>query len=132
MATVMVNIPLPVAPAQRQDRETASKLALVDKAEASLAEATRAAIAEYQTLVSDATRLSERAERYRLSVVTPAQQRTAAATAAYRSNQAPLTTLFEARHAEVEVQRKWLTLQKELAKTRAQLSFKPVMEGGAR
>ena len=34
-----VSIPLPVAPAQRQDRETAAKLALVDKAEAELAEA---------------------------------------------------------------------------------------------
>src|SRR5207248_1973542 len=39
MVTVGVNIPLAVAPAARQDRETASKLALIDKAEAELAEA---------------------------------------------------------------------------------------------
>ena len=34
--------------------------------------------------------------------------------------------LFEARHAEVELQRKLLVLQRDLAKTQAQLTFKPV------
>jgi hypothetical protein len=49
-------------------------------------------------------------------VLIPAQQRTAAATAAYRSNQASLATLFDARHAEVDVQRKLLGVRRELAK----------------
>ena len=40
--------------------------------------------------------------------------------------QVPLMTLFESRHAEVEVQRKLLALQRDLAKARAQLAFKPV------
>ncbi|KWT68532.1 Heavy metal RND efflux outer membrane protein, CzcC family [Variovorax sp. WDL1] len=35
-------------------------------------------------------------------------------------------TLFEARHAEVEVQRKRLTLQRDLAKVQAQLAFRPL------
>lgn len=124
-----VSIPLQVARDQRQDRETASKLALVDKAEADLAEATRAATGEYQALTSDVLRLRERVDRYRSNVVTPAQQRTAAATAAYRSNQASLMTLFEARHTEVEAQRKLLTLQRDLAKAQAQLVFKPLNPG---
>ena len=51
---------------------------------------------------------------------------TAATTAAYRSNQASLAMLFEARHAELEAQRKLLGLERDLAKTRAQLSFKPI------
>lgn len=131
MVSVGVSIPLQLAPAERQDRETASKLALVDKAEAELAEATRAATAEYRALASDAQRLQERIERYRSGVVTPAQQRTATAMAAYRSNQATLATLFEARHAEVEVQRKLLSMQRELAKAQAQLAFKPLVNGGA-
>ena len=58
----------------------------------------------------------------------PAQQRTAAALAGYRSNQVSLMTLFEARHAEVEVQRKLLALRRELAKAQAQLAFKPLVE----
>jgi outer membrane protein TolC len=131
MVSVGVSIPLQVAPAERQDRDTAAKLALVDKAEAELAEATRAATAEYRVLASDAQRLQERIERYRSGVVTPAQQRTAVAMAAYRSNQATLASLFEARHAEVEVQRKLLSLQRELAKAQAQLAYKPLVDGGA-
>ncbi|MGK6306166.1 TolC family protein [Variovorax sp. DT-64] len=126
MLSFGVGIPLPIAPGERQDRETAAKLALVDKAEAALAEATRAAAAEYQTLSSDAQRLQQRIERYQGGVAIPAEQRTAAATAAYRSNQAGLVTLFEARHAEVEAQRKILQLRRELAKVRAQLAFRPL------
>lgn len=129
MATFGVSIPLQVAPSERQDRETAAKLALADKAEAELEEATRAATAEYRTLAIDAQRLQERIERYRSGVLVPAGQRTAAATAAYRSNQGTLITLFEARHAEVEAQRKLLVLQRDLARTQAQLAFKPLAQG---
>ena len=131
MISFAVSIPIPVAPAQRQDRETASKLALLDKADADLVEAERAASAEYRALTSDARRLQERIEGYRASVVVPAEQRTAAAIAAYRSNQTSLVALFEARHAEVEMQRKLLALQRDLARTNAQLAFKP-LTGSAR
>lgn len=129
MATFGVSIPLQVAPSERQDRETAAKLALAEKAEAELEEATRAATAEYRTLASDAQRLRERIERYRSGVVAVAGQRTSAAIAAYRSNQGTLMTLFEARHAEVEAQRKLLVLQRDLARTQAQLAFKPLSPG---
>ena len=129
MLSFGVSIPIPIAREQRQDRDTASKLALVDKAEAELAEATRAATAEYQALASGAQRLSERIEHYRLSVVAPAGQRTVAALAGYRSNQTALMALFEARHAEVDAQRKLLSLQRDLAKAQAQLAFKPLAPG---
>jgi outer membrane protein TolC len=132
MVSVGVSIPLTVAPERRQDRDIASKLALTEKAEAALAEATRMATGEYRALASDAARLAERIERYRSTVVAVAQQRTVAAMAAYRSNQIPLMTLFEARHAEVEAQRKLLALQRDLAKTQAQLALKPILEGAAR
>ena len=132
MVSFGVSIPLPVSPAERQDRETASKLALVDKAEANLAEATRAAQAEHRGLTSDTGRLAERIRRYESSVVLAARQRTEAALAGYRSNQVTLMTLFEARHMEVEAQRKLLMLQRDLAKARAQLAFKPLVDGGVR
>ncbi|MBE7940721.1 MULTISPECIES: TolC family protein [Ramlibacter] len=130
LVSIGVNIPLPVSPSERQDRETAAKLALVEKAAASLEEALRMASAEYQGLASDAQRLANRVKRYRTGVVIPAQQRTEAALAGYRSNQVPLMTLFEARHAEVETRRKLLTLERDLAKVQAQLAFKTV-PGGA-
>lgn len=131
MVSFGVSIPLHVAPAQRQDRETAAKLALVDKAEAALSDATRNAIAEYQALRSDVDRLTQRIERYGPAVVTPAQQRTVAATAAYQSNQGSLVSLFAARHADVDAQGKLLSLQRDLAKAQAQLIFRPLNVGGA-
>jgi cobalt-zinc-cadmium efflux system outer membrane protein len=127
-----VRIPLPIAPAARQDRETAARLTLVDKAEAELEEARRAAAGEYAALVSDARRLQERMERFDAGVLTSLRQRTVATLAAYRSNQANLLMLFEARHAEVEAQRKLLSLRRELAKSQAQLAFKPISLGVAR
>lgn len=126
MVSVGVSIPLPVAPGERQDRDTAAKLALAEKAEADLAEASRAATAEYRSLRSDAQRLEQRIDRYRSGVVAPAGQRTAAATASYRSGQGSLVALFEARHAEVEAQRKLLALQRDLAKTQIQLAYRPL------
>jgi outer membrane protein TolC len=130
MVSVGVSIPLQVAPAQRQDRETASKLALVEKAEADLAEATRAANAEFESLLGDVQRLEKRIARYRASVVAPARQRIDAATAAYASNQVSLLTLFDARHAKVDAERKLLALQRDLAKTQVQLAFRPLSNGG--
>lgn len=126
LVSVGVNIPLPVAPAARQDRETAAKLALADKAEAELAEAKRAAQAEYRQLASDATRLSQRIASIEANVIAPAKQRTAATTAALASNQASLSMTFEARHMELEANRKLLMLQRDLARVQAQLAFKPL------
>ena len=131
MVSFGVTLPLPIAAAERQDRDTAAKLALADKAEADLAEAVRAAGAEYRTLAGDAERLQARVARYRTGVATPAAQRTAAATAGYRSNQASLVTVFEARHAELEAARRLLALERELAKTRARLVYRPLVAGGA-
>ena len=127
MVSVGVTIPLAIAPSERQDREAAAKLALVQKAEAELAEAMRTTVAEYQGLRSDDQRLQERVERYRTSVVSVAAQRTSAVTAAYRSNQASLVVLFEARHAEVDTRRKLLGLQRDLARIRVQLAFRPLL-----
>ncbi|MBW8755997.1 MAG: TolC family protein [Burkholderiales bacterium] len=126
-----VSIPLPIAPAARQDRETAAKLAMVEKADADLAEARRAAAGEYETLSSDARRLQERIERFQSAVLSPLKQRTAVTLAAYRASQASLVMLFEARHAEVEARRKLLALQRDLARTQARLVFKPLSRGAA-
>jgi len=131
MVSFGVSIPIPLSPSERQDRDTAAKLALADKAEAELAEATRVASAEYRALASDSERLEERIERYRLAVLTPARQRIAAATAAYASNQSSLVTLFEARHAEVDVQRKLLSLRRDLMRARLQMRLKPLEQGAA-
>ena len=129
MVTFGVSIPIPLSPAQRQDRDTAAKLALVDKLEADLADARRIAAAEFRSLLGDVRRLEERIERYRAGVITPAGQRTLVAKASYGSNQTSLVALFEARHAEVQAQRRLLSLRRDLARARAQLAYKPLIPG---
>ena len=131
MVSFGVSIPIPLSPSERQDRDTAAKLALAEKVEADLAEATRVAAAEYRALASDSQRLEERIQRYRAGVLAPATQRISAATAAYASNQSSLVTLFEARHAEVEVQRKLLSLQRDLMRAKLQMRLKPLEQGAA-
>ena len=42
-----------------------------------------------------------------------------------------LATVFEARHAEVEAQRKLIALQRDLSRTQAQLALKLILDGGA-
>jgi hypothetical protein len=42
------------------------------------------------------------------------------------ANQSTLAMAFEARHMDVEVQRKLLGLQRELARVQAQLAYKAV------
>jgi len=126
-----VSIPLALSASERQDRDTAAKLASAEKTEADLAEATRAASAEYRALASDSERLQERIERYRASVLTPVTQRISAATAAYASNQSSLVTLFEARHAEVVAQRKLLSLRRDAMRAKLQLRLKPLAQGAA-
>jgi outer membrane protein TolC len=130
MVSVGVNIPLAIAPGERQDQETAAKVALVDKAIAAHEESTRMAVAEFRALTSDAQRLTQRIAQYQTGVINPVKQRVQAALSGYRSNQVPLMALFEARYAEVQAQRKLLDLQRDLAKVQAQLAFKPV-SGGA-
>ncbi|MFM2119763.1 MAG: hypothetical protein RL722_1231 [Pseudomonadota bacterium] len=121
-----VSLPLPVAPDTRQDRETAAKLAMADRARAELAEAERVARAEHAALRSDADRLAQRLARYPAAVQAPLAQRSAATLAAYRSNTASLAMVFEARHAELEAERRLLALRRDLDKARAQLIFKPL------
>lgn len=132
MMSFGVSIPLALAPGERQDRDTAARLALVGKAEAELVEATRAATAEYRMLAGDAERLRQRIERYRAGVIEPAGQRIAAATAGYRSNQAGLGSVFEARHAELDARRKLLLLERDLARRQAQLAYRPIAPGAVR
>jgi cobalt-zinc-cadmium efflux system outer membrane protein len=71
LVSLGVNIPLPLAPEERQDRETAARQALVDRAEAELEEARRGAAAEHATLAGEAQRLQERIVRFEAGVLVP-------------------------------------------------------------
>ena len=85
---------------------------------------------EYRALLSDVQRLAG------ANLALPRfGARARAATHGERHCGVPLQSgepdgLFEARHAEVDVQRKLLALQRDLAKRQAQLAYRPIQAGG--
>jgi outer membrane protein TolC len=131
MVSFGVSIPIPLSPSEapgprhrRQARDGRQDRGQPRRSHAGCS-------AEYRALASDSRRLQERIERYRTGVLTPATQRISAATAAYASNQLSLAALFEARHAEVEVQRKLLFLRRDLTRAKLQMRLKPLEQGAA-
>ena len=117
MVSFGVSIPIPLSPVSGQDRETAAKLALADKAEADLAEATRAATAEYRMLISDSRApagphrsLSRRSAR--------ARNQRRGRPGCLRLEPGESRRPLRGRHAVVDAQRKVLSFQRELAKVK--------------
>ena len=86
----------------------------------------RSAGAEYQILTSDARRLQERIERYRAAVVAAGRATHIGGDRGVPFQPDAPGRAVRGRHAEVEAQRKLLSLQRDLAKAQAQLAFRPL------
>jgi outer membrane protein TolC len=123
MFSVGVAIPLQWDPKNRQDRELASKLALVDRAKALQEDALRIHIAEVRTMFNEWENGQERIARFERELVPLAQDRTRAALAAYRGGKGDLNTVLGARRNEIEVRTQALQLEMDTARAWAQLNF---------
>jgi outer membrane protein TolC len=123
MMSVNVSKPLQLHEHSRQDREVSAKLALADRLHAERDEATREHIAETRTQLSSWTRDRERLVRYSSSLVPLARDRTNAALAAYRSGTGTLSSVLDARAAELETQIEQLALEMETAELWAELNY---------
>jgi outer membrane protein TolC len=123
MMSVNVSKPLQFHERNRQDRELAAKLALAQRLRAERDEATREHVAETQALLSGWTRNRERLGRYDSTLVPLAVERTGAAMAAYRSGTGTLSSVLDARAAELETRIDQLDLEMETAGLWAQLNY---------
>lgn len=123
MVSIGVSIPLPVAPAQRQDRDIAAKLAAAEQARAQFDDALRAHTAEVHAMVADWESGRDRLRRIETELAPLAAQRSDAALAAYRGNTGTLAAAIEARRNESEVRLQALQLAAEVARAWAQLNF---------
>ena len=123
MISVGVNIPLPIDRADRQDRELAARLAQRDQARALLDDARRRHGAEFDTMRGDWLALRERRNALAESLLPLAHQRVETQLAAYRGGQQPLSTVLDARRAEVDARLALLDLDREAARLWAQLQF---------
>ncbi len=123
MVSIGVSIPLPVAPAQRQDREVAAKLANSEQARAQFDDARRAHTAEVHAMIAEWESGRDRLRRIESELVPLAAQRSEAALAAYRGNAGTLAAVLEARRNESDARMQALQLAAEVGRAWAQLNF---------
>ena len=123
MVSINVSIPLQLDQKNRQDRDLAAKLAVVEQLRAQREEATREHVAEtlgwLQAWQSDRGRLAH----YDSELIVLAAERTRAALAAYRGGSGALSAVLDARRMEIGTRMDRLRLEMEAAALWAQLEY---------
>jgi outer membrane protein TolC len=130
MVSVNVSVPLQWDQKNRQDREIAAKLAMLDQARAEREDMVRTHIAEVRAMIAEWENNRERQVRYERELLPLAAERTQATLGAYRGAKASLTDVLLARRNEVDVRMQALQLEMDTARLWAQLNFL-VPEGDA-
>lgn len=123
MISIGVSIPLQWDQKNRQNRELAAKLALVDEARARYEDMLRSHEAEVRGWLNDWQTGKDRVARYRNELIPTARQRTEAALTSYRTGKSDLAGALAARRDELDTQMQALTLEMETARSWAQLNF---------
>lgn len=123
MASVGISIPLQWDQKNRQNRELAAKLALVEQTKAERDEMLRDDIAETRALMVEWQSGRERLSRYTQEWLPLAGERSDAVLAAYRGGKGTLVDVLAARRNEIDVRTQAIALQMETARLWAQLNY---------
>ena len=123
MISVGVSVPLQWDQRNRQDREIAAKLAMLDQARAEREDMARAHTAEVRAMIVEWENNRERSARYERELLPLAAERAQATLGAYRGAKASLTDVLLARRNEIDVRMQVLQLEMDTARLWAQLNF---------
>jgi outer membrane protein TolC len=123
MISVQVSIDLPLFQKNRQNRDLAAKLALVEQARDLREDAIRQHLAEAQAVSADWDAATSRLKRFDESLLPLSQQRADAALAAYRGGRGDLTPVLQARRDELDIKLQQLQLTADQARAYAQLLY---------
>jgi outer membrane protein TolC len=123
MISLNVSVPLQWDQKNRQDREVAAKLAMLDQARAEREDMQRAHTAEVRAMIVEWENDRERRSRYEREVLPIAAERTQSTLAAYRGAKASITDVLMARRSEIDARLQALQLDMETARLWAQLNF---------
>ena len=123
LISLNVSVPLHWDQTNRQDREVAAKLAMLDQARAEREDMLRAHIAEARAMVAEWENDRERGARYARELLPLAAERTQATLGAYRGAKASITEVLIARRSEVDLRLQALQLEMDTARLWAQLNF---------
>lgn len=130
MVSVGLSVPLQWDRKNRQDRDLAAKLALVEQTKAERDETLREHVAEIRSKIIAWQNGRERIARYTRESLPLAAERRQAVLAAYRGGKATLADVLGARRGEVEIRLQALEVGLDTARLWAQLNFL-FPEGGA-
>lgn len=123
MLSVGVSIPLQWDRANRQDRELAAKLSMVDEARAKYEDMLRSHEAEVRSLLNDWQTGKSRVARHQGELIPLAEQRSQAALTGYRTGKVDLVAALTARRDEIDARMQALFVEMETARSWAQLNF---------
>ncbi|NVD74759.1 TolC family protein [Duganella sp. BJB1802] len=123
MVSIGISVPLQWDRKNRQDRELAGKLALVEQAKAERDEMLRGHEAEVRTQIVEWQSGKERLSRYTRETLPLAGERSEVVLAAYRGGKATLAEVLAARRNETETRLQALELELDTARLWAQLNF---------
>jgi outer membrane protein TolC len=123
MVSIGMSVPLQWDRKNRQDRELASKLALVEQTKAERDEVLREHVAVTRAMIVEWQNGRERIDRYTRESLPLAGERSQSVLAAYRGGKATLAEVLAARRNETEVRMQSLQLQMDTARLWAQLNF---------
>ncbi|MQA18447.1 TolC family protein [Rugamonas rivuli] len=130
MVSVGISVPLQWDRKNRQDRELAAKLAVVEQTKAERDEMLREHVAETRSLIIAWQSGRERIARYTHESLPLASERSRAVLAAYRGGKVTLADVLATRRGEVELRLQALEVELDTARLWAQLNFL-FPEGGA-
>ncbi|SHN43514.1 Outer membrane protein TolC [Duganella sacchari] len=123
MVSIGISVPLQWDRKNRQDRELAAKLAMVEQTKAERDEMLRDHVAGTRALIVEWQSGKERVSRYKREVLPLAGERSQAVLAAYRGGKATLAEVLAARRSETEARMQVLQLELDTARLWAQLNF---------
>jgi len=123
MISLNASVPLQWDQSNRQEREVAAKLAMLDQVRAEREDMLRAHTAEVRAMIVAWQEDRERLARYERELVPLAHERTEAIVAAYRGAKATLGDVLQSSRSEIDVRLQALQLEAEVARTWAQLNF---------
>ena len=123
MISINFSIPWQLDRGNRQDRELAAKLAIIDQLQAQRDEATREHVADVRSWLLQWQSTRDRLVRYDSSIVPLSADRTRAALAAYRGGSGSLSAVLDARRMEIDTVLEHIRLEMDIAGVWEQLEY---------
>ena len=123
MVSVGISVPLQWDRKNRQDRDLAARLAMVEQTTAERDEKLQEHVAETRTMIVEWQSGKERVGRYDRELIPLAGERSQAVLAGYRGGKATLSDVLAARRNETELRIQAIQLQMDTARLWAQLNF---------